>query len=141
MFPTQQKMRVRFVHQDLHDIGLNVPIFTDRRVLDVMSSRREYFRIRYPAREKLPLSVGGTTIAVQDLSEGGARLDTTSVFREGLPPQDVSVVFPDGSEFSTAAVFVRQNSDGTAIRFSRLVPLSLILSEQRRMRHRFAHVD
>lgn len=106
-----------------------------------MSSRREHFRIQYPGREKPTLSAGGTTFAVHDLSEGGARLDTTSVFREGLPPQDISVVFHDGSEFLTSAVFVRQTPDGTAIQFSRLVPLARILAEQRRLRHRFAHVE
>lgn len=106
-----------------------------------MSSQREHFRIRYPERETPWLTVGESAFAIHDLSEGGARLQNNPVFRHGLPPQDISVVFPDGSEFSTTAVFLRGTADGIAIRFSRLVPLARILAEQRRLRVRFAHVD
>ena len=106
-----------------------------------MSSQREHFRIRYPERERPWLKVGESAFAIHDLSEGGAQLQKNPVFLHGLPPQDISVVFPDGSEFFSTAAFVRDTADGIAIRFSRLVPLAQILAEQRRLKHRFAHID
>ena len=106
-----------------------------------MNSQREHFRIRYPDRYKPQLKAGEFTFAVHDLSEGGAYLDKTPVFQEGLSPQDISITFASGGEFSATAVFVRDNADGIAIRFSRLVPLGQILAEQRWLKHRFGHVD
>ena len=106
-----------------------------------MSGQREHYRIQYPDSDRLWLTAGESILAIHDLSEGGACLDSTPVFEESLPPQEISVIFPDGNEFLTTAVFVRNNDKGTVIRFSRLVPLARILAEQRRLRLRFGHLD
>lgn len=106
-----------------------------------MSGQREHYRIQYAARERLWLTVGESKLAIHDLSEGGVCVDKTLAFKEGLPPQEVAVVFPDSSVFLTTAVFVRNNDSGTVIRFLKLLPLALILAEQRRLRLLFRHID
>lgn len=106
-----------------------------------MSGQREHYRIQYTDRERLWLTVGESTLAIHDLSEGGVCVDKTPAFKEGLPPQEVAVVFRDSSRFLTTAVFVRNDDSRTVIRFLKLLPLALILAEQRRLRLPFRYVD
>ncbi len=105
-----------------------------------MSQKREHYRIQYPESARPRLLVGGFELDVFDLSESGASLTETALFEHDAPPREVSIVFSDGSEFSTTAVFVRTIADGVAIRFVKLVPLARIFSEQRHLRQRFLEV-
>lgn len=105
-----------------------------------MSGQREHYRIQYADREPLWLTVGNAKHAIHDLSESGVCVDKTPDFEEGLPPQEVAVVFRDSSRFLTTAVFSNDDSR-TVIRFLKLLPLALILAEQRRLRLPFRHVD
>jgi hypothetical protein len=105
-----------------------------------MSGPREHFRIRYPERERPWLTVGEFMLPVFDLSESGAGLARTHFFQASQSPREISIVFHDGGEFFTSAVFVRNNEERIAIRFTRLVPLSRILREQRRLNERFLQV-
>lgn len=106
-----------------------------------MSGQREHYRIQYADREPLWLTIGNAKHAIHDLSESGVCVDKTPDFEEGLPPQEVAIVFRDSSRFLTTAVFVRNDDSRTVIRFLKLLPLALILAEQRRLRLLFRHVD
>ena len=96
-----------------------------------MSHQREHHRIRYPVKARPRIVVGDSVLEVFDLSESGACLQETPLFVAGAPAREVSILFSDGKEFFTTAVFVRTTQFGVAVQFRQMVPLGRILSEQR----------
>ncbi|MFN9720904.1 MAG: PilZ domain-containing protein [Planctomycetota bacterium] len=99
-----------------------------------MENRREHYRIQYRAEETPTLEAGGERHVISDLSISGARLLKSPVFQEGLPPVPVRIRFADGAVFSTTAVFLREEPEHVAIRFTQMIPSPVIFAEERRIK-------
>lgn len=98
-----------------------------------MDNQREFYRIRYRERDCPIIKVAGHSLSVLDLSEGGAFISRCEPFREGTEPLAVEIVFSDKQTVETIASFLRQDDEHVAIRFSPLIPMSIIFAEQRRL--------
>lgn len=100
-----------------------------------MENHREHYRIHYSNSDHPTLEAGGRAHSIVDLSESGACLAKSHVFQENCPMLPVKVTFADGTVISTNAVFLREEPDRVAIRFSPTIPFPIIFAEQRRLKH------
>ena len=98
-----------------------------------MENQREFYRIRYRERDCPTIKVAGHSLPVLDLSEGGACISRCDQFKEGAERLAVEIVFFDKQTVETIASFLRQDDEHVAIRFSPLIPMSIIFAEQRRL--------
>ncbi len=100
-----------------------------------MENHREHYRIHYANSDRPKLEAGGCRLSIIDLSESGACLAKTHVFHDGCPPTPVKVTFADGTVISTNGIFLRDEPERVAIRFSPIIPFPVVFAEQRRLKH------
>lgn len=102
-----------------------------------MSQPRSHFRIRFPQADRPRLYVGTNEYSVLNLSESGASLAAAGApagWRSVVP---VRVVFRDGVECQTTASVLRAEAGELIIQFEKLLPLPVVIAEQRRLLQRY----
>lgn len=100
-----------------------------------MENQRDHYRIHYRNNDHPTFEAGGLKHTIVDLSESGACLVRSPVFREGLPAIPVTVTFADGTVISTNAIYLREEPERVAVRLSPLIPFPVVFAEQRRLKH------
>ena len=95
---------------------------------------RKYYRIKYPHfyRPKIKIQEEDNENDVVELSERGVRFlyEGTRQLSKGLKLR-VTVIFYDGEAFQFAGELLRVEKKDVILRFSRNLPLSRIMKEQR----------
>ncbi len=102
--------------------------------MDEDSQRRRHFRLRYPHREWPQLLTKTGKFRVVEISEGGARIQFA-----GRPPTcfrhavDAQIFFRDGTKVETNAIHHRIDKNEVILRFTKPIPLYIVIGEQRRL--------
>ena len=95
---------------------------------------RQYYRIKYPSfyRPKIKIQEEDNENDVVELSERGVRFlyEGTRPLSKGLELH-VTIIFYDGTTFQFAGELLRAEKKDVILRFSRNLPLSRIMKEQR----------
>jgi hypothetical protein len=100
---------------------------------------REFYRLEYPPAGAPTFVELGVARRVVDIGEGGFRFAHDHI-EQVLAGQRVSGVieFPEGESLNVEGTVVRVQNGEVAVHCApRVIPLSIVLSEQRRLRRRF----
>ena len=100
---------------------------------------REFYRLEYPPAGAPTFVDLGVARRVVDIGEGGFRFAHEHV-EQVSAGQTVrgTIEFPDGDSLNVEGTVVRIQNGEVAVRCGpRVIPLSIVLSEQRRLRRRF----
>ena len=95
------------------------------------SNRRDFYRLRYPARDRPVFKSKRLEVPVAELSEGGARLvvDDVTLSRGEFVSGDIR--FADGAVFGITGTVVRHETDEAILKLDLGIPLRRMLSEQK----------
>ena len=101
---------------------------------------RRHFRIRYPLSLRPRIVIGGRSVAVIDVSEGGIRF----VRQPGIPcrtgiPVSGAIHLRCGDTAPVHGSVVRATSEDVALSFARGVSFNTILREQRVLHQRMRY--
>lgn len=100
---------------------------------------REFYRLQYPPAGAPSFIDLGVARRVVDIGEGGFRYahDHIEQIAAGHTVRGV-IEFPDGESLNVEGTVVRVQNGEVAVHCQpRVIPLSIVLSEQRRLRRRF----
>lgn len=100
---------------------------------------REFYRLQYPPAGAPTFMDAGVARRVVDIGEGGFRFvhDHIEQITSGQTVRGV-IEFPEGDSLSVEGTVVRLQNGEVAVRCAeRVIPLSIVLSEQMRLRRRF----
>ena len=100
---------------------------------------REFYRLEYPPAGAPIFVDSGVSRRVVDIGEGGFRYahDHIEQIQAGQTVKGV-IEFPEGDSLDVQGTVVRLQGGEVAVRCAaRVIPLSIVLSEQRRLRRRF----
>ncbi len=96
--------------------------------------RRAHFRLRYPMPARPVLRAGNEIYYVNEISEGGMRLVLHSDNPQSAAPEQLSGELTlAGERLSIDAQLLRREGREVIMRLAKGIPLSLVLSEQRRL--------
>ena len=100
---------------------------------------REFYRLEYPPAGAPTFIDAGVARRVVDIGEGGFRYAHEHIEQVAAGHTVRGVIeFPDGDSLEVEGTVVRVQNGEVAVRCAaRVIPLSMVLSEQRRLRRRF----
>lgn len=94
--------------------------------------RRGFYRIEYPTGVRPKMTVGSSTCEIVELSEGGGRVLVSEAnsawFKNGA---EVTIAFQCDQTATCEAKLIRIDGDQIVLRFSPMIPLPIIIEEQR----------
>lgn len=103
---------------------------------------REFYRLEYPSKERISLKSGDLSYEVVNISEKGAKLLDKS--GEKLDPEKTisgTVTFHNGETIEVEGTILRILDQGYfVILFSKRIPFSSIMKEQRYLMERYKHL-
>ncbi len=102
---------------------------------------RQYYRVTYPEKERPILKIGDYELAVMDISEkGGKFLNDVGIKADPGSRITGTITFHDGEEVTVIGDVLREFYDQVIICFTKGIPFSTMIKEQRYLRGRYKHL-
>ena len=102
---------------------------------------RQYYRLTYPEKERPWLKIDDELLRVMDLSEkGGKFLNDTGIKIDPGSRITGAITFHDGETITVIGDVLREFYDQVVICFTKGIPFSTMIKEQRYLRERYKHL-
>ena len=102
---------------------------------------RQYYRVTYPEKERPWIKIDGELLHVMDISEkGGKFLNVPGIKVDPGSMVTGTITFHDGETVTVVGEVLREFYDQVIICFTKGVPFSIMVKEQRYLREKYKHL-
>ena len=102
---------------------------------------RQYYRVTYPEKERPWIKIDGDLLQVMDISEkGGKFLNAVGIKVDPGSRITGTITFHDGETITVTGDVLREFYDQIIICFTKGIPFSTMIKEQRYLREKYKHL-